>query len=38
MYINGVKQEKETSKKYRHLVEGLEPGMLDDNGNFKIVF
>jgi len=38
MYINGVKQEKETSKKYRHLVEGLEPGLLDDNGNFKIVF
>jgi hypothetical protein len=38
MYINGVKQDKETSKKYRHLVEGLEPGLLDDNGNFKIVF
>jgi beta-lactamase regulating signal transducer with metallopeptidase domain len=38
MYINGVKQTKEISKKYMHLVEGLEQGMLDSNGYFKVVF
>lgn len=38
MYINGEKQSKEVSKKYRHLVEGLEPELLDDNGTFKVVF
>jgi bla regulator protein blaR1 len=38
MYINGEKQGKELSKKYRHLVEGLEPELLDDNGTFKVVF
>lgn len=38
MYINGEKQSKEVAKKYMHLVEGFEPGMLDDSGMFKIVF
>jgi hypothetical protein len=38
MYINGEKQTKEVAKKYMHLVEGLEPEMLDENGNYKIVF
>lgn len=38
MYINGEKQSKEVAKKYMHLIEGLEPGMLDENGTFKLVF
>jgi len=38
MYINGEKQSKEVAKKYMHLVEGLEPGMLDNSGTFKLVF
>lgn len=38
MFINGEKQPKEVARKYMHLVEGLEQGMLDDNGTFRIVF
>jgi hypothetical protein len=38
MYINGEKQSKEVAKKYMHLVEGLEPEMLDNSGTFKLVF
>jgi beta-lactamase regulating signal transducer with metallopeptidase domain len=38
MYINGEKQLKETARKYQHLVKGLEPGILDESGTFKLLF
>ena len=38
MYINGEKQSKEVAKKFQHLVEGLDSGVLDENGTFKLVF